>query len=82
MKFLDTLFTQLAREETDDDHRRNLVFFLKEFCTFSQTLQQPNRESFYKVKFLLTVFMSPLTLLTSILVFMTAKNTSSQIHIM
>lgn len=49
MKFLTTLFAQLTGEETDDNHRRDLVLFLKEFCTFSQTLQQPNRESFYKV---------------------------------
>nr|KAI8735076.1 serine/threonine-protein phosphatase 4 regulatory subunit 3A-like [Biomphalaria glabrata] len=48
VKFLTTLFAQLTGEETDDNHRRDLVLFLKEFCTFSQTLQQPNRESFYK----------------------------------
>ena len=50
VKFLTTLFNQLTGEETDDNHRRDLVFFLKEFCTFSQTLQQPNRETFYKVQ--------------------------------
>lgn len=49
VKFLTTLFAQLNSEETDDNQRRDLVFFLKEFCTFSQTLQQPNRESFFKV---------------------------------
>ncbi|KAH9519020.1 Serine/threonine-protein phosphatase 4 regulatory subunit 3A [Bulinus truncatus] len=48
VKFLTTLFAQLTGEETDDNHRRDLVLFLKEFCTFSQTLQQPNREAFYK----------------------------------
>ena len=36
-------------DETDDSHRRDLVLFLKEFCTFSQTLQPQNRESFFKV---------------------------------
>jgi len=59
VKFLNTLFSQLTGEETDDIHRRDLVFFLKEFCTFSQTLQQPNRESFYKT-------LSNLGILTSI----------------
>ncbi|KAK3733009.1 hypothetical protein RRG08_002613 [Elysia crispata] len=48
MKFLSTLFAQLTGEDTDDNHRRDLVLFLKEFCAFSQTLQPPNRESFYK----------------------------------
>ncbi|XP_005109405.1 serine/threonine-protein phosphatase 4 regulatory subunit 3A [Aplysia californica] len=59
VKFLTTLFTQLTGEETDDNHRRDLVLFLKEFCTFSQTLQQPNRESFFKT-------LSNLGILTSI----------------
>ncbi|CAG5121155.1 unnamed protein product [Candidula unifasciata] len=59
VKFLTTLFAQLTGEETDDNHRRDLVLFLKEFCTFSQTLQQPNRESFYKT-------LSNLGILTSI----------------
>jgi len=49
---LSTLFTQLIDDETDENVRRDLVLFLKEFCTFSQTLQQQNRESFYKVIFL------------------------------
>lgn len=40
-------------DETDDGHRRDLVLFLKEFCTFSQTLQPQNRESFFKVLFVL-----------------------------
>ncbi|KAL8561130.1 Serine/threonine-protein phosphatase 4 regulatory subunit 3 [Nucella lapillus] len=48
VKFLNTLFAQLTDDETDDEHRRDLVMFLKEFCTFSQTLQQPSRETFFK----------------------------------
>lgn len=44
-----TLFAQLTDDDTDDEHRRDLVMFLKEFCTFSQTLQPPGRESFFKV---------------------------------
>ncbi|GFN82821.1 serine/threonine-protein phosphatase 4 regulatory subunit 3, partial [Plakobranchus ocellatus] len=59
VKFLSTLFTQLTGEDTDDNHRRDLVLFLKEFCAFSQTLQPPNRESFYKT-------LSNLGILTSI----------------
>lgn len=47
-KFLSTLFTQLIDDETDENVRRDLVLFLKEFCTFSQTLQQQSRESFFK----------------------------------
>ena len=50
-KFLSSLFSQLTDDETDDEKRRELVLFLKEFCTFSQTLQPQNRDSFFKVKF-------------------------------
>jgi len=47
-KFLDELFTQLKDDKTDETRRMELVLFLKEFCTFSQTLQQQAREQFYK----------------------------------
>ncbi|XP_064464080.1 serine/threonine-protein phosphatase 4 regulatory subunit 3-like [Ornithodoros turicata] len=47
-RFLSELFAQLTDEATDDDKRRDLVLFLKEFCTFSQTLQPQCRESFFK----------------------------------
>uniref|UniRef100_A0A6A7FV95 Serine/threonine-protein phosphatase 4 regulatory subunit 3B-like n=2 Tax=Hirondellea gigas TaxID=1518452 RepID=A0A6A7FV95_9CRUS len=47
-RFLGELFMQLGSEDVSVDKRRDLVLFLKEFCTFSQTLQPPNRESFYK----------------------------------
>ncbi|XP_077538226.1 serine/threonine-protein phosphatase 4 regulatory subunit 3 flfl isoform X1 [Haemaphysalis longicornis] len=47
-KFLSELFAQLTDDATDDDKRRDLVLFLKEFCTFSQTLQPQCRESFFK----------------------------------
>ncbi|KAK3093571.1 hypothetical protein FSP39_017545 [Pinctada imbricata] len=46
--FLPSLFAQLTDDETDDEHRRDLVLFLKEFCTFSQTLQPQSRENFFK----------------------------------
>lgn len=47
-KFLTELFAQLTDESTDDEKRKDLVMFLKEFCMFSQTLQPQSRESFFK----------------------------------
>ncbi|XP_016077632.1 PREDICTED: serine/threonine-protein phosphatase 4 regulatory subunit 3B isoform X2 [Miniopterus natalensis] len=47
-KFLSEVFAQLTDEATDDDKRRELVNFFKEFCTFSQTLQPQNRDAFFK----------------------------------
>ncbi|GLH05730.1 Serine/threonine-protein phosphatase 4 regulatory subunit 3 [Gryllus bimaculatus] len=47
-KFLTELFTLLTDEATDDLKRRDLVLFLKEFCSFSQNLQPPAKEAFYK----------------------------------
>lgn len=47
-KFLSLLFIQLRHEDTEESVRRDLVLFLKEFCTFSQTLHQESRESFFK----------------------------------
>jgi Component of IIS longevity pathway SMK-1. len=48
-KFLSELFAQLTDEGTDEQKRRDLVLFLKEFCNFSQNLQPQGKESFYKV---------------------------------
>ncbi|KAM9315386.1 serine/threonine-protein phosphatase 4 regulatory subunit 3B [Gastrophryne carolinensis] len=47
-KFLSEVFAQLTDEATDDDKRRELVNFFKEFCVFSQTLQPQNRDAFFK----------------------------------
>ncbi|XP_075392215.1 serine/threonine-protein phosphatase 4 regulatory subunit 3B isoform X5 [Tenrec ecaudatus] len=47
-KFLSEIFAQLTDEATDDDKRRELVNFFKEFCAFSQTLQPQNRDAFFK----------------------------------
>ncbi|XP_063645141.1 serine/threonine-protein phosphatase 4 regulatory subunit 3B isoform X10 [Pan troglodytes] len=47
-KFLSEVFAQLTDEATDDDKRRELVNFFKEFCAFSQTLQPQNRDAFFK----------------------------------
>jgi len=48
-KLLQSLFKQLTDDELDDVTRRDLILFLKEFCTFSQTLAQQNRDAFFKV---------------------------------
>nr|CAG4647692.1 EOG090X01QS [Moina brachiata]SVE92863.1 EOG090X01QS [Moina brachiata] len=47
-KFLNELFTHLTDETMEMGKRRDLVLFLKEFCTFSQTLQPQSRETFFK----------------------------------
>nr|CAG4641485.1 EOG090X01QS [Eurycercus lamellatus] len=47
-KFLNELFTHLTDETMELSKRRDLVLFLKEFCTFSQTLQPQSRETFFK----------------------------------
>ncbi|KAB0387952.1 hypothetical protein FD755_002908 [Muntiacus reevesi] len=47
-KFLSEVSAQLTDEATDDDKRRELVNFFKEFCAFSQTLQPQNRDAFFK----------------------------------
>ena len=40
--------SQLTDDSTDDRTRNESVRFLKEFCTFSQTLQPQSRETFFK----------------------------------
>ncbi|XP_051503414.1 serine/threonine-protein phosphatase 4 regulatory subunit 3-like [Myxocyprinus asiaticus] len=47
-KFLTEVFAQLTDESTEEDKRRELVNFFKEFCVFSQTLQPQNRDAFFK----------------------------------
>ncbi|CAL1264619.1 unnamed protein product [Larinioides sclopetarius] len=47
-KYLSDLFAQLTGESTDDQKRKELILFLKEYCMFSQTLQPQSRESFFK----------------------------------
>jgi len=47
-KFLNELFSHLTDETMEASKRRDLVLFLKEFCTFSQTLQPQSRETFFK----------------------------------
>ncbi|KFM68154.1 hypothetical protein X975_26338, partial [Stegodyphus mimosarum] len=47
-KFLSELFAQLTDEATEDQKRKELIMFLKEYCMFSQTLQPQSRESFFK----------------------------------
>ena len=47
-QFLQTLFAQIVDDEVDDDKRRDLVLFLKEFCIFSQPLQPNSKDTFFK----------------------------------
>ncbi|ELK18120.1 Serine/threonine-protein phosphatase 4 regulatory subunit 3B [Pteropus alecto] len=47
-KFLPQVFSQLKDKTTDDDKRRDLVFFFKEFCSFSQSLQPQSKGALFK----------------------------------
>jgi len=47
-RFLRELFSRLTDSRTPDAARNESVRFLREFCTFSQTLQPQARESFFK----------------------------------
>lgn len=47
-KFLTDLFKLLMDDKTQDQKRRDLVLFLKEFCNFSQNLQPQDKDVFYK----------------------------------
>ncbi|CAF2785018.1 unnamed protein product [Rotaria sp. Silwood2] len=52
-KFLSQLFATLKDDNLLDDKRKDLMLFLKEFCVFSQTLQQQNRDNFFQKFFLM-----------------------------
>lgn len=58
-KFLAELFAQLTEESTEDQKRKELIMFLKEFCMFSQTLQPQSRESFFKASLCLQSYCAP-----------------------
>lgn len=47
-KFLDEMFTLLTEPGTNDQKRRDIMLFLKEFCNFAQYLQPHGKETFYK----------------------------------
>ncbi|ERL91757.1 hypothetical protein D910_09083 [Dendroctonus ponderosae] len=47
-KFLTELFSMLTDLNILTTKRRDLVLFLKEFCNYSQNLQPPGKETFYK----------------------------------
>ncbi|KAM9577762.1 serine/threonine-protein phosphatase 4 regulatory subunit 3B-like [Trichechus inunguis] len=47
-KLLSEVFVQLAAKTTADDKRCELVFFLKEFCAFSQTLQPQSKSALFQ----------------------------------
>ncbi|CAF4910662.1 unnamed protein product, partial [Rotaria magnacalcarata] len=44
------LFAALKDDNLLDEKRKDLMLFLKEFCVFSQTLQQQNRDNFFQVR--------------------------------
>ncbi|KAG8516827.1 Serine/threonine-protein phosphatase 4 regulatory subunit 3B [Galemys pyrenaicus] len=46
--FLPEVFAQLSDNSTDDNKRRELMFFCKEFCSFSQTLQPQNKDALFQ----------------------------------
>ncbi|XP_047621561.1 serine/threonine-protein phosphatase 4 regulatory subunit 3B-like [Phacochoerus africanus] len=46
-KFLGEVFAQLRDNTTGDDKRRELLFFFKEFCAFSQTLQPQSKDALF-----------------------------------
>lgn len=47
-KFLVDLFSLLIDPNTSDAKRRDIVLFLKEFCSFAQNLQPQGKDAFYK----------------------------------
>ncbi|XP_047571754.1 serine/threonine-protein phosphatase 4 regulatory subunit 3B-like [Lutra lutra] len=47
--FLSEVFAQLKNAAIDDDRRRELLLFFKEFCAFSQTLQPPKKDALFKI---------------------------------
>lgn len=47
-KFLVELFSMLTNTTTPDTKRRDIVLFLKEFCSFAQNLQPQDKDAFYK----------------------------------
>ncbi|XP_068249618.1 serine/threonine-protein phosphatase 4 regulatory subunit 3 isoform X8 [Palaemon carinicauda] len=66
-RFLSELFHQLGvDEDIPMEKRRDLVLFLKEFCTFSQTLQPTSREQFFKVSVYILQTLSSLGVLSAL----------------
>lgn len=52
-KLMRDLFEQLKDAATDVERRKDLACFLKEFCSFSQSLQPSgaqSKDNFYKVQ--------------------------------
>ncbi|XP_040857927.1 protein PPP4R3C isoform X3 [Ochotona curzoniae] len=47
-KFLFEVFAQMKDKTTNDDKRRELLFFFKDFCAFSQTLEPDSKEMLFK----------------------------------
>jgi hypothetical protein len=51
MQLLHELFSELKTPGIPENRRKSLVLFLKELCSFAQSLQPQSRELFYKVQF-------------------------------
>lgn len=64
-RFLKTLFAQIKDPSTATARTRDLVLFLKEFCTFSQTLQPASRDGFFKALYSLGVLQALQVILAS-----------------
>lgn len=64
-RFLKTLFAQIKDPQTATARTRDLVLFLKEFCTFSQTLQPQSRDGFFKALYSLGVLQALQVILAS-----------------
>ncbi|XP_058514563.1 serine/threonine-protein phosphatase 4 regulatory subunit 3 [Ochotona princeps] len=47
-KFLFEVFAQMKDKTTNDDKRRELLFFFKDFCAFSQTLEPDSKDMLFK----------------------------------
>lgn len=54
-KYLVDLFAVLTNPSTEDSQRRDIVLFLKEFCSYAQNLQPQGKDAFYKTLTLLGV---------------------------
>lgn len=47
-QFLVDLFALLTDPNTEEDKRRDIVLFLKEFCNYAQNLQPQGKDAFYR----------------------------------
>lgn len=55
-EFLKILFNQIITDTVDLDRKRDLILFLKEFCSFSHTIQPKQRDGFFTTLTSLGIF--------------------------